>query len=148
LPVQIGGRNRVWRDMVVDDLRNDPGYAGNYDANDMIYQFEASRDYDAEPAKTVYRLRASSRGRQSPYCEAATRGVKSSLTGGSSARSSSYSACEMGSFSALRDRDEASPRSSISHLLASGRRSRSYRLVWSFCCLVQQQPLELPFPTA
>jgi homoserine acetyltransferase len=28
LPVQIGGRNRVWRDMVLDDLRNDPGYAG------------------------------------------------------------------------------------------------------------------------
>jgi len=100
LPVQIGGRNRVWRDMVVDELRNDPGYddgeymqepygltaavdlfwilAGsapvfnhesfptgeqadayfansikprvkNYDANDMIYQFEASRDYDPEP---------------------------------------------------------------------------------------------------
>jgi homoserine O-acetyltransferase len=100
LPVQIGGRNRVWRDMIVDDLRNDPGYDGgeyaqqpqglmaavdvlwifgsaplfdqasfptrdqadayfansikprikNYDANDMIYQFEASRDYDPEPA--------------------------------------------------------------------------------------------------
>ncbi|MDQ6943281.1 MAG: alpha/beta fold hydrolase [Candidatus Eremiobacteraeota bacterium] len=99
LPVQIGGRNRVWRDMIVDDLRNDPGYAGGeytaqpaglkaavdtlwifgsaplynysqfptrdaadayyentvkklvsrYDANDMIYQFEASRDYDPEP---------------------------------------------------------------------------------------------------
>lgn len=28
LPVQIGGRNRVWRDMVVDELRNDPGYDG------------------------------------------------------------------------------------------------------------------------
>jgi len=100
LPVQIAGRNRVWRDMIVDDLRNDPGYNGgdytqqpqgltaaidvlwifgsaplfnqasfptrdqadayfansikprvkNYDANDMIYQFEASRDYDPEPA--------------------------------------------------------------------------------------------------
>ena len=99
-PVQIGGRNRIWRDMIVDDLRNDPGYNGGeysaqpagmkaaydilwfmgtaplfnqatyptrdqadayyeksvkprakeYDANDMIYQFEASRDYDPEPA--------------------------------------------------------------------------------------------------
>ena len=28
LPIQISGRNRVWRDMIVDDLRNDPGYAG------------------------------------------------------------------------------------------------------------------------
>lgn len=99
LPVQISGRNRVWRDMIVDDLRNDPGYRGGdyatqpsglkaavdmlwifgsaplydqsllptrdaadayyedtvkrlvsrYDANDMIYQFESSRDYDPEP---------------------------------------------------------------------------------------------------
>jgi homoserine O-acetyltransferase/O-succinyltransferase len=99
LPVQIGGRNRIWRDMIVDDLRNDPGYAGgeyktqphglkaavdmlwifgsaplynqsqfptrdqadayyenaiktrvsHYDANDMIYQFESSRDYDPQP---------------------------------------------------------------------------------------------------
>ena len=99
LPIQISGRNRVWRDMVVDDLRNDPGYAGGeykaqphglkaavdmlwflgsaplydqtllptrdaadayyentvkklvsrYDANDMIYQFESSRDYDPQP---------------------------------------------------------------------------------------------------
>lgn len=98
LPIQISGRNRVWRDMIVDDLRNDPGYAGGeyatqphgvkaavdmlwifgsaplydqsllptrdaadayyentvkklvsrYDANDMIYQFESSRDYDPE----------------------------------------------------------------------------------------------------
>lgn len=100
LPIQISGRNRIWRDMIVDDLRNDPGYAGgeyktqphglkaavdmlwifgsaplynqrqlptqaaadayyeneikprvaHYDANDMIYQFEASRDYDPQPA--------------------------------------------------------------------------------------------------
>jgi homoserine O-acetyltransferase len=100
LPVQIAGRNRIWRDMIVDDLRNDPGYNGgdysgqlvgmkaavdvlwflgtaplynqsqyptrdgadayyansvktrvkDYDANDMIYQFEASRDYDPEAA--------------------------------------------------------------------------------------------------
>src|SRR5947209_11339449 len=99
LPIQIGGRNRVWRDMIVDDLRNDPGYAAGeyttqpnglkaavdmlwifgsaplynqsqfpsrdqadayyentvkknvarYDANDMIYHFESSRDYDPEP---------------------------------------------------------------------------------------------------
>ncbi len=100
VPVQIGGRNRVWRDMIVDALRSDPAYAGGeyktepangmraavdilwifgsaplydqtlfptrdaadayyaksvapaaarYDANDMIYQFEASRDYDPEP---------------------------------------------------------------------------------------------------
>ncbi|MBV9408834.1 MAG: alpha/beta fold hydrolase [Candidatus Eremiobacteraeota bacterium] len=98
LPVQISGRNRVWRDMIVDDLRNDPGYAGGeytaephgmkaavdmlwfvgsaplydqsllptrdradayyesdvktrvprYDANDTIYEFESSRDYDPE----------------------------------------------------------------------------------------------------
>lgn len=99
LPIQISGRNRIWRDMIVDDLRNDPGYAGgeyktqphglkaavdmlwifgsaplynqtqfptrdeadayyengiktrvsHYDANDMIYQFESSRDYDPQP---------------------------------------------------------------------------------------------------
>jgi homoserine O-acetyltransferase len=96
LPIQISGRNRVWRDMIVDDLRNSPDYAGGeykaepiglkaavdmlwflgtaplynqsqfpsrdqadayyentvkklvsrYDANDMVYQFESSRDYD------------------------------------------------------------------------------------------------------
>ncbi len=100
LPVQIGGRNRVWRDMIVDDIKNDPGYhGGEYtsqpygmrtavdllyvfgsaplfnqsqyptrdaadtyygstikprfgqsDANDTIYQFESSRDYDPETA--------------------------------------------------------------------------------------------------
>ncbi len=100
LPVQIGGRNRVWRDMIVDALRSDPAYDGGeykteplqgirtaadvewifgsapvydqatfpsrdqadvyyrttvvpfatrFDANDTIYQFEASRDYDPEP---------------------------------------------------------------------------------------------------
>lgn len=99
LPIAISGRNRVWRDMIVDDIRNDPGYeAGeykteprglksavdmlwifgsaplydqtlfptgaaaddyyrdrvqtrvkNYDANDVIYHFESSRDYDPEP---------------------------------------------------------------------------------------------------
>ncbi len=100
LPIQISGRNRIWRNMIVDDLRSDPGYAdgeyrtepqslqaavdmlwifgsaplydqtllptqaaaddyfaktvktmaSHYDANDMIYQFEASRDYDPQPA--------------------------------------------------------------------------------------------------
>ena len=99
LPIAISGRNRVWRDMIVDALRDDPDYeAGDYarepihglraawdiewifgsapaydqalmptqaasdayfaehikpsaerfDANDMIYQFEASRDYDPQ----------------------------------------------------------------------------------------------------
>ncbi len=100
LPVQIAGRNRIWRDMIVDALRTDPGYANGdytvephalqtvedllfimgsaplynqtqlptqaaadayyaatvipaakrYDANDAIYQFESSRDYDPEAA--------------------------------------------------------------------------------------------------
>ncbi|HZW52570.1 MAG TPA: alpha/beta fold hydrolase [Candidatus Elarobacter sp.] len=110
LPIQISGRNRIWRDMIVDDLRNDPGYDGGeyktqphglkaavdmlwifgsaplynqsqlptrdqadayyentikklvsrYDANDMIYQFESSRDYDPQPdlAKIVAPLMA------------------------------------------------------------------------------------------
>jgi homoserine O-acetyltransferase len=100
LPIQISGRNRVWRDMIVDDIRSDPDYRGGeyttepihglqaawniewifgsaplydqtllptqadsdkyfaervkptasrLDANDMIYQFEASRDYNPEP---------------------------------------------------------------------------------------------------
>jgi len=99
LPIQISGRNRIWRNMIVDMLRSDPGYDGGdyatepralasaydllwifgsaplhdqillptqaaaddyfqksivggasgYDANDMIYQFEASRDYNPEP---------------------------------------------------------------------------------------------------
>jgi len=100
LPVQIGGRNRIWRDMIVEDIKDDPGYRGgeyaaqpyamrttldmlyvfgsaplynqslyptrdeadtfykntvkprigDLDANDIIYQFEASRDYDPEAA--------------------------------------------------------------------------------------------------
>jgi homoserine O-acetyltransferase len=100
LPVQISGRNRVWRDMIVDAIRSDPDYRGgeyaaeplhglsaawniewifgsaplydqtlmptqaasdayfeatvkpvaaHLDANDMIYQFESSRDYDPQP---------------------------------------------------------------------------------------------------
>ena len=36
LPVQISGRNRIWRDMIVDALRSDPTYAGG--------------DYTSEPA--------------------------------------------------------------------------------------------------
>jgi len=101
LPVQISGRNRIWRDMIVDALRSDPAYAkgdyqtepaeglraagdllwifgsaplynqsqlptqdaadayyrdhvrtlaSHYDANDLIYQLEASRDYNPQPA--------------------------------------------------------------------------------------------------
>ena len=100
LPQQIGGRNRIWRDMIVADIKDDPGYRGGeyttqpygmrsaidllyvfgsaprynqtlyptqqaadayyetvikpriaaYDANDTIYQFEASRDYDPAAA--------------------------------------------------------------------------------------------------
>jgi len=99
LPVQIAGRNRLFRRMVIDSIRNDPGYNnGDYhtqpcgmraavytllvmtsvplqwqkqyptreavdefldeqvrsrlartDANDMLYQFDASRDYDPSP---------------------------------------------------------------------------------------------------
>jgi len=99
LPQQIGGRNRIWRDMIVDDIKDDPAYLGgeyrtqpygmrsaidllyvfgsaplynqslyptrdaadsyyertikpritSFDANDTIYQFESSRDYDPEP---------------------------------------------------------------------------------------------------
>jgi len=99
LPVQIAGRNRMMRRMIIDSIRNDPGWkggeyeeqprglasavytllfmvssplqwqktaptreaadrffddqvksrlAGN-DANDMLYQFEASADYDPAP---------------------------------------------------------------------------------------------------
>lgn len=100
LPAQIAGRNRVFRRMIVDDIRNDPGWeSGEYrtqprglsaaiqillvmvssplqwqkaapdrdaadrflaeqmrarmasaDANDFLYAFEASRDYDPSPA--------------------------------------------------------------------------------------------------
>ena len=99
LPVQISGRNRVWRRVVIDAIRNDPEWqGGNYakqpqslrvanemlylvgsnpvlrfqqmptltksdevldaameawgkttDANDLLYQIEASRDYDPNP---------------------------------------------------------------------------------------------------
>jgi len=98
-PVQIGGRNRVIRKMIMDSIRNDPEWKngeyteqphglvsalyglmvmtsaplewqkqfstreaadkylddqirsriGSTDANDMLYQFEASRDYDPSP---------------------------------------------------------------------------------------------------
>jgi homoserine O-acetyltransferase len=99
LPVQISGRNRQWRKMVIDDIRSDPGYnGGDYvvqphslivwldmlwlmsnnpvqrqkdaptrdsadralddylaarmkglDANDILYNVDASYDYDPEP---------------------------------------------------------------------------------------------------
>jgi homoserine O-acetyltransferase/O-succinyltransferase len=99
LPIQISGRNRVWRRVVIDAIRNDPEWRdGNYssqphslriaqemlylmssnpvvrqqqmatlaesdsvldaaiaaaletaDANDLLYQVEASRDYDPGP---------------------------------------------------------------------------------------------------
>jgi homoserine O-acetyltransferase/O-succinyltransferase len=100
LPTQISGRNRVWRRIAIDAIRNDPGWReGEYteqprslviaqqllflmgsnpllrqaqmptraasdaaldaaiaeamrgtDANDLLYQLEASRDYDPGPA--------------------------------------------------------------------------------------------------
>jgi homoserine O-acetyltransferase/O-succinyltransferase len=99
LPVQISGRNRIWRRVIIDAIRNDPEWnGGNYttqpqslrtaqlmlflvggnpiirqqmmptmeesdevldaviasgirasDANDVLYGFEASRDYDPGP---------------------------------------------------------------------------------------------------
>jgi homoserine O-acetyltransferase len=100
LPVQIAGRNRLWRDLIIDAIRNDPQWMnGDYadepsgalrnaagllliagsapiqmqialptrdaadeflkkymplrvdelDANDLLYQVGASRDYDPEP---------------------------------------------------------------------------------------------------
>ena len=99
LPTQISGRNRAWRRVIIDAIRNDPAWlAGEYqtqppslrtaetmiflvgsnpvlrqqqmpalaqadkvldaeisasmksdDANDVLYQFEASRDYDPGP---------------------------------------------------------------------------------------------------
>ena len=108
LPVAISGRNRVWRDMMVAAIRDDPDYAGGeyaheplhglraawyvewmvgsaplydqtllptqaaadayfvdtvrpgaerFDANDAIYQFEASRDYDPQPRLGTIRAR-------------------------------------------------------------------------------------------
>jgi homoserine O-acetyltransferase len=100
LPTQISGRNRVWRKLVIDAIRNDPDWhGGDYqreppslrtaiqmiwlmssnpalrqaeaptrakadevidayvdqylkidDANDVLYQLDASRDYDPGPA--------------------------------------------------------------------------------------------------
>jgi homoserine O-acetyltransferase/O-succinyltransferase len=100
LPTQISGRNRAWRRVIIDAIRNDPGWHNgdytqqpaslrtgvemlflvssnpvirqqqmptlaesdrffdssiadtmkNYDANDLLYQFESSNDYDPEPA--------------------------------------------------------------------------------------------------
>ena len=106
LPTQISGRNRVWRRIVIDAIRNDPEWrGGNYstqpqslriaaemmflmssnpvlrqqemptleksdaaldvavaatlktgDANDLLYQVEASHDYD--PAPQLEKIRA------------------------------------------------------------------------------------------
>lgn len=107
LPVAIAGRNRVWRDLIVDAIRSDPAWQqGEYrsepadalrnaagtlliagsaplpmqlalpkaadadefvqkyltrevadlDANDLLYQIEASRDYD--PSADLERIRA------------------------------------------------------------------------------------------
>jgi homoserine O-acetyltransferase len=107
LPVQIAGRNRVWRDLVVDGIRNDPEWRqGEYtsepsgalrtaagllliagsapiqmqltlptrdaadqflekfmqrelddlDANDLLYQVSASRDYD--PSSGLEKIKA------------------------------------------------------------------------------------------
>src|SRR6185437_6625790 len=100
LPTQISGRNRVWRRLLIDAIRNDPDWQGDHyttqppslrtalemiwlvgsnpilrqqeaptladadrvideyvkhkmttdDANDVLYAFEASRDYDPGPA--------------------------------------------------------------------------------------------------
>jgi len=101
LPVPIAGRNRLWRKMTMDAIREDPGYAGGdytaepaaglrtaldllilagaaplpmqkeeptrdavdqylaktfadrigtLDANDLLYQIDASREYDPSPA--------------------------------------------------------------------------------------------------
>lgn len=105
LPTQISGRNRVWRRLIIDAIRNDPAWqGGNYsvqppslrtalqmlwlvgsnpilrqqeaptladadrviddyiqhnmasdDANDVLYAFEASRDYDPGPALETIR---------------------------------------------------------------------------------------------
>src|SRR5947209_11102966 len=107
LPVQIAGRNRLWRKMVIDSIRADPGWnLGEYtaqprglraalyilmlmgssplqmqksypardaadkylddwlkariataDANDMLYQFDASRNYDPSPALDTIKAR-------------------------------------------------------------------------------------------
>ena len=107
LPTQISGRNRVWRRVVIDAIRNDPAWQGGdyaeqpplsrrvaeqmiffmssnatlrqaqmptlaatdalldtpgavaktpVDVNDLLYQLEASRDYD--PAPGLERIRA------------------------------------------------------------------------------------------
>jgi homoserine O-acetyltransferase len=106
VPTQIAGRNRMWRKMIMDSIRNDPAWnAGNYttqppglegaarilvlmagstmqaqkdaptrdaadallvqqmksrssgvDANDMLYYFDASREYD--PSAGLERIKA------------------------------------------------------------------------------------------
>jgi homoserine O-acetyltransferase len=106
LPTEIAGRNRMMRKMILDDIRNDPGWQGGdyerqpmglrgalqllwvmgsaplvlqraaptrdsadaaitrwlagamrvYDANDVLYAFDASREYD--PSVALERIRA------------------------------------------------------------------------------------------
>ena len=106
LPAEIAGRNRMMRKMILDDIRNDPGWQGGdyerqpmglrgalqllwvmgsaplvlqraaptrdsadaaitrwlagatrvYDANDVLYAFDASREYD--PSVALERIRA------------------------------------------------------------------------------------------
>jgi homoserine O-acetyltransferase len=108
LPVQIAGRNRVWRKMLIDAIREDPAWAGGdykeqprealraaadlllvagsapllmqkaqstrdeadryvedyigrqlktLDANDLLYQVSASRDYDPSPGLETIKAR-------------------------------------------------------------------------------------------
>jgi homoserine O-acetyltransferase len=107
LPVEIGGRNRLWRHIIVEAIRNDPEWSGgNYtrqpnilarlaplvvimvqsperqferyptraaadawyeqiirranthgDANDVLYRYDASSDYDPAPALETIRAR-------------------------------------------------------------------------------------------
>jgi len=57
-PTAMSGRNWMLRRMMIETIRRDPAYQeGNQrlaqpasaDANDLIYMYEASRDYDPEP---------------------------------------------------------------------------------------------------
>jgi len=70
LPIQISGRNRIWRDMIVDDLRNDPGYdGGEYKtqphglkaAVDMLWISRSSRRATRRTRTTRTRSRSWSR---------------------------------------------------------------------------------------
>ena len=109
IPTQLAGRNRMWRKIIIDDIRTDPDWkGGDYttqprglraalqllftagsaplvqqrlaptrdsadayitrwldtrfaetDANDLMYQVDASRDYDPRDRKSVCRERVS-----------------------------------------------------------------------------------------